>query len=355
MPPPLYGSAMLRLHWRLFSYLSKFMQPDIDHPYERLTPDMMLNALASLNLDADGRMLALSSYENRVYQFYIYDHPPLVVKFYRPERWTREQIGEEHRFALELQQTEIPVVAPLLLAGKALHEYEGFLFAVYPYRGGRSPELDDLDVMEWIGRFLGRIHAVGKARAFETRPTLDLSTFGYQPMQWLLQHDMIPLPCQQLWQSCCQEVLGLSEKIWQCVTPFAQLRLHGDCHPGNILWRPPSGEDPGGPHFVDLDDARMGPAVQDFWMLCSGDKPQQQMQLAALLSGYEQFCEFDWREIKLIEVLRTLRMIHYSYWLAQRWSDPAFPQAFPWFGTETYWQGQIQNLRIQIDLLTDVI
>lgn len=331
------------------------MQPDTHPPYERLTPDMMLNALASLNLDADGRMMALSSYENRVYQFYIHNQRPLVVKFYRPDRWTREQIAEEHHFALELEQAEIPVVAPLMLAGQTLHEYEGFLFAVYPYRGGRAPEFEDMEVMEWVGRFLGRIHAVGKARAFNTRPVLDFSTFGYQPMQWLLQQDMIPLSCQWLWKSYCQEVLNLSKEIWQSVAPFELLRLHGDCHPGNILWRPSSGEDPGGPHFVDLDDARMGPAVQDFWMLCSGDKPQQQMQLAALLSGYEQFCEFDWREIQLIEVLRTLRMVHYSYWLARRWSDPAFPQAFPWFGTEQYWQGQTQNLRNQIEFLEKII
>lgn len=321
-------------------------------PYEHLTPDVMLDAVSHLGLDIDGRMQALGSYENRVYMFYTDHGAPIVVKFYRPNRWTTAQIEEEHVFAQELLAAEVPAVAPLNLQGHTLHTYQGFMYAVYPCVGGRPPELDDAYVLEWIGRFMGRIHAIGKTKPFQHRPALDITSFGTEPMEWLLANGAIPLELETKWQICCTELLSLSQNIWDDIKDMRLLRLHGDCHPGNILWREPHDKDPGGPHFVDLDDARMGPAVQDLWMLLSGTREMQQQQLSIILSGYEDFCEFDWREVKLIEVLRTLRMIHYSAWLARRWDDPAFPRAFPWFGTHNYWQEQIQNLQTQIELLT---
>jgi Ser/Thr protein kinase RdoA (MazF antagonist) len=325
------------------------------HPYETLTPDVVLDALASVGLFGDGRLLALSSYENRVYQVHLDDphegQPAVVAKFYRPERWTETQILEEHAFAAELMAAEVPAVGPLVLNGKTLHEFGGFSFSVSPRRGGRAPELDDAEVLEWIGRFLARIHIVGGKSSFASRPALDVQTFGRDSRDWLLSHDMIPLDVQSAWQKRCDEALAVIDATAVGSarnTGTRMLRLHGDCHPGNILWTPDQG-----PHFVDLDDARTGPAVQDLWMLLSGDRSQRQKQLGPLVDGYETMGEFDREELALIEPLRTLRLIHYSAWLARRWADPIFPINFPYFGTSDYWKGQVLMLEEQLEAMEE--
>ena len=318
------------------------------HPYSRLTPDAVLNALESRGLRCDGRLLALASYENRVYQVGLEDAAPVVAKFYRPERWSDAQILEEHAFAAELAAHEVPVVAPLELQDATLHHAEGFRVAVFPRRGGRAPELEDPRVLEWLGRFLGRIHMVGGARAFVHRPALGIEEFGTEPRAFLLAGDFIPAELREPWRQAVDLALEGVRAAFRRVPDAAVLRLHGDCHAGNVLWTPDTGNSVGGPHFVDLDDARMGPAVQDFWMLVSGDRDTMARQLGHLLRGYEDFREFDDRELQLVEALRTLRLVHYSAWLARRWSDPAFPIAFPFFATPRYWQDRILELREQI-------
>jgi Ser/Thr protein kinase RdoA (MazF antagonist) len=327
---------------------------DARHPYETLTPDVVLDALASVGLYGDGRLLGLSSYENRVYQVHLEDAfegaAIVVAKFYRPARWSEQQILEEHAFSAELLQAEVPAVAPLSPQGATLHQHAGFFFSISPRRGGRSPELDDGEVLEWIGRYLARLHMVGARKPFETRPALDIATFGEEPRDWLLKNDAIPLDVQGDWQRACELALAQIRTAFSAAQEAGvrMLRLHGDCHPGNILWTPDAG-----PHFVDLDDARTGPAVQDLWMLVSGDRSQRQRQLGALVDGYEQMREFDRSELALIEPLRTLRLIHYSAWLARRWDDPAFPHAFPWFGSSDYWKGQVLMLQEQMEAMEE--
>ena len=312
-------------------------------PYAGLTPDCVLDALASLGLQGDGRLLALNSYENRVYQVWMDEGPPVVAKFYRPGRWTDAQILEEHAFVRELAEGELPVVAALALGGEqTLHEFGGFRFAVYPKRGGRAPELEDPKTLEWLGRFIGRIHAVGALRPFRERPALDVASFGVEPRDYLLAHGFIPADLADAWRSVVALALSGVERCLARAGEVRTLRLHGDCHAGNVLWT----DD--GPHFVDFDDSRMGPAVQDLWMLLSGDREAMEHQLADVLAGYEDFCGFDARELQLVEALRTLRLIHYSAWLARRWDDPAFPAAFPWFNTQRYWQDRILELREQV-------
>jgi Ser/Thr protein kinase RdoA (MazF antagonist) len=330
-----------------------------DHPYSALTPDVVQDALASIGLWGDGRMAALNSFENRVYQIHLESpvdgHAQVVAKFYRPGRWSDAQIAEEHAFALELVQAEIPAVPPLVVNGATLHHFGGFAFAVSPRRGGRRPELEDFDVLEWIGRFLARIHSVGAVQPFQVRPSLDAASFAREPRDWLMEHAAVAPEVRTAWAAALEEALTLIEAL-PVLKPGApanedgirRIRLHGDCHPGNILWTP-EGQTGAGPHFVDLDDARTGPAVQDLWMLLSGDRRQQTQQLGALIDGYEQFRPFDRRELALIEPLRTLRLIHYSAWVARRWDDPAFPINFPWFGSRDYWQGQVDMLVEQIE------
>ena len=313
-------------------------------PYEGLTPDAVLDALDGVGLRGDGRLLALNSYENRVYQVSLEDNSHVVAKFYRPNRWSDAQILEEHAFSIELAQREIPVVAPLEKNGRTLHVFKDFRFAVFPRRGGRTPELEDPKVLEWIGRFLGRIHAVGAAQPFIERPVLDFENFGAEPRDWLLDSGMIPTDLEDVWMGVVDEALDRVEPFFDKVR---NIRLHGDCHAGNILWTPD------GPHFVDLDDARMGPAVQDLWMLLAGDRETATKQLKAMLDGYEQFHPFRREELALIEPLRALRLLHYSYWLARRWEDPAFPAAFPWFGTQRYWQDRILELREQTSAMAE--
>ena len=322
-------------------------------PYSGLTPDTVLDALASAGFTGDGRLLALNSYENRVYQVWLENEETpgstdsVVAKFYRPARWTDAQILEEHAFALELAEREIPVVAPLAADGRTLRAFGGFRFAVYPRRGGRTPELEDRKTLEWIGRFVGRIHAVGATRPFADRPVVDLSSFGREPRDWLLAHDFIPADLLAAWKSAVDLALACVAASYERAGEVRALRLHGDCHAGNVLWT----DD--GPHFVDFDDCRSGPAIQDLWMLLSGDGASMARQLADVLAGYEDFHEFDPRELHLLEALRTLRLVHYSAWIARRWDDPAFPAAFPWFNTQRYWQDRILELKEQIALMQE--
>jgi Ser/Thr protein kinase RdoA (MazF antagonist) len=315
-------------------------------PYAGLTPDRVLDAFAAVGLQPDTRLLSLASYENRVYQAWMEEGPPMVAKFYRPARWSDAQILEEHAFTRELAEREIPVVAPLAIGGATLHAFEGFRFAVFPRRGGRAPELEDAKTLEWIGRFIGRIHSVGAIQAFRDRPPLDIETHGVEPREWLLASGVIPADLREAWESATALALAGARLCYERAGEVRRIRLHGDCHGGNVLWTE-EGE-MRGPHFVDFDDCRSGPAVQDLWMLLSGDRDSMSRQLAHVLKGYEDFSAFDPRELLLVEALRTLRLIHYSAWIARRWDDPAFPAAFPWFGTQRYWQDRILELREQI-------
>ncbi|MEW6132176.1 MAG: serine/threonine protein kinase [Pseudomonadota bacterium] len=322
-----------------------------EHPFSALTPDLVLDALESAGLRCDGRMLALNSFENRVYQVGREEGAPVVAKFYRPERWSDDAILEEHAYTLELAEREIPVVPPLELAGRTLNRFAGFRFAVYPHQGGRPPELDAPDTLEWMGRFMGRIHAVGATRQFEHRPALDIESFGTEPRAWLLEQGWIPPELLNAWESVSAQALEGVRHCFERAGKVATLRLHGDCHMGNVLWAQ-DGQD-SGPHFVDFDDCRTGPAVQDLWMLLSGDRAAMTRQMSDVLTGYEDFREFDRRELHLVEALRTLRLLHYSAWLARRWDDPAFPAAFPWFNTRHYWQDRILELREQVALMQE--
>ena len=310
------------------------------HPYARLTPDLVLDGVAAANLRPDGRLLSLNSYENRVYQVWLEDGSAVVAKFYRPGRWTDAQIDEEHAFAHELAAREIPVVAP----AHSLR-FAGFRIAIYPRRGGHTPELDDERTLEWIGRFISRIHAVGATKKFRHREALTPRTFGHDPRAFLLGTNFVPADLLDAWKAATQQALDGVDRCFRGA--YEPIRLHGDCHVGNVLWT----DD--GPHFVDLDDARMGPAMQDLWMLLSGDRAAMTRQLRAVLKGYDEFARFDRGELRFLEALRTLRLIHYSAWIARRWDDPAFPAAFPWFNTQRYWQDRILELREQIALMEE--
>jgi len=321
------------------------------HPYAQLTPDRVLDALATVGLNGDGRIQALGSYENRVYQIGIEDAPPVVVKFYRPARWSDAAIVEEHAFVAELAAREIPVVAPISFGKRTLHLFDDFRFAVYPRCAGRAPELSERSTLEWMGRFLGRIHAVGALQPFRERPRIDVETFGVESRDWLLAHDFIPADLEDAWRSIAALALESASRCFERAGGVRALRLHGDCHAGNVLWIEHGATC--GPHFVDFDDARMGPSVQDLWMLLSGNRAEMTRQLDAVLTGYREFHDFDSRELSLVEALRTLRLLHYSAWIAQRWDDPAFPVAFPWFNTQRYWQDRILELREQVALMDE--
>jgi len=317
---------------------------------------VVLDALSGLGLAVDGRLSVLSSYENRVYLAHLDDDSSVVAKFYRPARWSEAQIREEHGFTAELVAEDIPVVGPLHLNGMSLHEarvvHDGvdghFWFSVSPRRGGRAPELDDPEVLMWIGRLMARMHLVGERHAFAVRPALNLHTFGELPRDQLVSHHQVAEEVQQQWLDLCNQALALVKQ--QMPTELNLLRLHGDCHPGNILWTPEGMPEPG-PHFVDMDDARTGPAVQDLWMLVHGEVAERRQKMEIVLEGYESVRRFDRRELQCIEPLRTLRIIHYSAWLAGRQDDPAFPMHFPWFGTADYWRGQCDTLREQIEAM----
>ena len=320
------------------------------HPFDRLTPQALLDVLDSAGLRGDGRLLQLNSYENRVFQVMLEDGSAVVAKFYRPGRWSDAQILEEHGFAAELAQAEVPVVAPLALTGgqtlvHALIDGQPFRVAAYPRRSGHGPELDDPATLRWLGRFIARLHTVGQRQRFAHRQTLDVATFGHAALARLVSQAVIPPAQIEPWRNTCQQALAAMDAAFAAV-PARLIRLHGDCHPGNILWRDEG--DAGGPHTVDLDDAVTGPAVQDLWMLLSGGLQEMRTELTDILAGYEQFTTFDRSELALIEPLRALRMIHYSAWLAQRWHDPAFPKAFPWFAESRYWEQHYRSLDEQL-------
>jgi Ser/Thr protein kinase RdoA (MazF antagonist) len=313
-----------------------------DAPYARLSPEAVLDALEAVGYRCDGRLLALNSYENRVYQIGIDEGEPVVAKFYRPGRWSDAAIGEEHAFALELAAQEIPVVAPIVRDGASLHTHRGFRYAVFPRRGGRWPELGTADDREWVGRFLGRIHAVGRARRFDHRLRLSMEDLGRKARDFVLDGDWMPDYLATKYEALTEELLNeveLRADGWRGATLG---RIHGDCHRGNILWTD------AGPHFVDLDDCLTGPAIQDLWMLLAGSTQEMRVEMRDLLKGYEQFLPFDRVELALIEPLRALRMIHYSAWLARRWHDPAFPLAFPWFAEPRYWEQHYRSLEEQL-------
>ena len=320
-------------------------------PFAGLTPDVILNAIDATGLFTSGQLLALNSYENRVFQIGL-DEPLaggaqfVVAKFYRPERWSDAQILEEHAFVAELETAEVPAVPALVLRGATLHQFESFRYAVFVRRGGRAPELGDQSVREWLGRFIGRLHAVGVRSAYKARPALDAETFGREPSAYLLAHEWLPRDVREVYRGVVAQALDGVAACYQRAGAVASLRVHGDCHEGNVLWQ--DGLTARGPHFVDFDDSRMAPAIQDIWMLLSGDRAEMQDQLADVIGGYEDFAEFDRRELHLVEALRTLRLIHYSAWIARRWHDPAFPAAFPWFDTPRYWEARILELREQI-------
>lgn len=319
-------------------------QDSISHPYEQLTPDCILDALEDVGFEPSGSLLALNSYENRVYQVNLNDDSYVIAKFYRPHRWSDAAILEEHDFSNELLQQDIPIVAPLAIDGKTLFEFNHFRFAVFPRQGGRTPELEQPETLKQLGRVLGRMHAVGAARPFADRPKLTAQNFGFDSLKYLLDNDFIPQEVRTNYQQAAEETLQLVSDRFDAILP-RNIRLHGDCHPGNLLWRDDA------PHFVDLDDCRMGPAVQDLWMLLSGSNDEMSIQFRHLLEGYETFFEFDPAELSLIEALRALRILHYSAWLARRWDDPAFPLHFPWFNSPRYWEEQMITLREQIERL----
>lgn len=310
-------------------------------PYENLTPDVMLDAVESLGLESDGRFIALNSYENRVYQVGLENEQPIIAKFYRPHRWSDEAILEEHSFSQELVDNEIPVIAPQTIDGKTLHEFEGYRFSLFTRHGGRGPELDQKDNRQWLGRFLGRIHSVGTSQAFQHRPAISIEAFFKEPSRFLLDEQWIPFHLETAYSTLIDDLEIELRAAWERAGNVSQIRLHGDCHPGNILWT----DD--GPHFVDLDDCRTGPAIQDLWMLLSGDREEKTNQLADIVEAYETFQLFNPAELNLIEALRTLRLVHYAAWLAKRWVDPAFPQAFPWFNSDRFWEEHILALREQ--------
>lgn len=317
-------------------------------PYANLTPQIILEAVESLGFSCNGTLNALNSYENRVYQLGLDDKAPVIVKFYRPNRWTRTTILEEHAFAQELAAHEIPVIAPMAINGESLHQYQEFQFAMFPRHGGRALELDNDEQLQWMGRFLGRLHRVGSCKPFKQRINLNIETYARQPYQFLLTEQFIPDYLKANFCATVERVLKHLEQVMSMVGQVSHIRLHGDCHAGNVLWREE------GPHIVDLDDCLTGPAIQDLWMLLSGTHQQMQEQLGKILIGYNEFHDFNPREIYLIESLRTLRMLHYCGWLAKRWNDPAFPLNFPWFNTPVYWQNQLANLNEQIELLEQI-
>ena len=312
-----------------------------DHPFSRLTPDFIMDAIESVGYHCDARILELNSYENRVYQVGIEDQEPLIAKFYRPDRWSFEQINEEHTFTAELADHGLPVVAPLLQpSGLGSYTYEGFHIALFPRRGGRAPAVDDLNCLEILGRFIARLHNVGGAGTFRHRPEISLEDYGIASRQWLLENDFLPAELRESYESVSANLLSMIESRFREVS-YQRIRLHADCHMGNVLWRDDA------PHFVDFDDARSGAAVQDLWMLLSGDEETRAIQMQKILLGYRDFRDFDPAELLLIEPLRTLRLMHHAAWLARRWDDPAFPRAFPFFNTQRYWSEHILELREQ--------
>ncbi len=317
--------------------------------YTALMPETILAAIESLGYETSGRMLALNSYENRVYRCELEEGDALVAKFYRPGRWSNEAIGEEHKFALELVEQEIPVVAPILKDGVSLFEHAGYRFSIYPLRGGRWPDLESREDLNWMGRFIARIHNVGRASSFQHRHQIEINRMGNEPAAYLQEHGFIPGYLEVAYQTLVDDLLKEIHAAFARCGGYQTLRLHGDCHRSNVLWT----DD--GPHFVDLDDCCTGPAIQDLWMLLSGERQEMTEQLCDLLEGYEEFATLELNELNLIEALRSLRMMYYAAWLARRWTDSAFHLAFPWFNTNQYWEQHILELREQLSRLQEPV
>jgi Ser/Thr protein kinase RdoA (MazF antagonist) len=318
-------------------------------PFDGLLPDVIVEAVESLGERCDGRVLALNSFENRVFRVGREEAPPLVAKFYRPGRWSDEAILEEHAFAAELEAAELSVVAPVAVNDATLHRHAGFRFALYPMQGGHAPEPGDKETLIHLGRALGRLHAVGANGRFLHRPTLDTDRFGHDPVDYLLDAGWLPPDLEDNFGTIATHLLEEVEIAIERAGDVATLRLHGDCHPGNLLWRHDTA------HFVDLDDALTGPAIQDLWMLLSGDANARGAQLGWLLEGYEVFRPFDRAELAWIEPLRALRLLHYHAWIARRWEDPAFPAAFPWFASPRHWEGVIAQLQEQLAAMQEPV
>ena len=333
---------------------AKLHSDPISAPFVGLDPERILDAIESLGLTCDGRVLALNSYENRVYRIGIEDAAPLVAKFYRPGRWSDEAIREEHAFSAELRAAELSVVAPLTLAGDTLHHHRGFRFALFPMQGGRAPEPGDRDTLIHIGQALGRLHMVGAGRPFVHRAALTVNTHAEEPVEYLLDAGWLPPELEENFAALAEQLIEAIDDAWTRAGMFATLRLHGDCHPGNLLWRD-GGRNDWGVHFVDLDDALTGPAMQDLWMLLSGDRVARAQQMRWLLEGYEVFRALDHRELHLIEALRAIRLLHYHVWIARRWHDPAFPAAFPWFDSPRHWEEVIVQIQEQLAAMHEPI
>jgi len=315
------------------------------HPYDRLNPDMIIDAVESVGYLSDARLLALNSYENRVYQVGIEDAQPIIAKFYRPERWSEAQIREEHAFSLELAEAEISVVPPMADAqGSTLHRYDDFQFALFARRGGYPPELDNLDNLLVLGRTLGRFTAIGRTQPFAHRQAIPVQRMLRDSREFLLD-GFIPKDLIDAYASLTSDLDTLTSTLMAEVGDEDLIRVHGDCHVGNILWRDDTA------HFVDFDDCCSAPAVQDLWMFLNGERHDRQLQLSELIEGYSEFCDFDPRQIRWVEALRTLRLVHYAAWLARRWEDPAFPRSFTWFNSERYWADHILELREQMSAL----
>ena len=315
------------------------------HPFESLTPSFILDAVDNIGFNSDGRVTVLNSYENRVYQIGIEDRDPVIAKFYRPQRWSNQQILEEHQFCYELEESELPVVCPLKNEyGESLFEFGEFRFSLYPRKGGRAPELDNYDNLQVLGRFLGRIHQVGATNPFKYRPSIDSQTYGHESVKYICENFM-PNELLNAYETLTSDILKLIDSTLDDENELLFIRTHGDCHIGNMLWRNDL------PHFIDFDDSRMAPAIQDIWMLLSGDRSEQQAQMIEILEGYNEFADFNINELRMIEILRTLRMIFFAAWIARRWDDPAFPLGFPWFNTPRYWEEHILSLREQLYLL----
>jgi Ser/Thr protein kinase RdoA (MazF antagonist) len=315
-------------------------------PFTGLAPEVVLDAAASVGLDVDGRLFALNSYENRVYQLGS-SQGALVLKFYRPARWSDEQIHEEHELTAQLAEAELPVAAPVVVAGRSLFDFSGFRFAAFPWMRGRPPELDAPDAREILGRTLARIHQVGARQPFRVRPRIGLQRLGIDAREQVLAAELLPPRVEERYSRVSAELLERVAAALQEVGPVKEIRIHGDCHLGNLLWNEQ------GPAFVDLDDCAMGPRVQDLWMLLSGSASDQQRQWAEIVTGYQQFADLDFREMRLVEPLRALRMLHHAAWVSHRWIDPAFPRAFPWFGEERYWDGYVADLREQLNAIDE--
>ena len=315
--------------------------PHSAHPYTRLTPETVMDAIESLGYLCDARNIVLNSYENRVYQVGIEDDSPLITKFYRPDRWSKQAIEEEHRFCLQLQEDEIPVVAPLLIDGQSLFEWQGFWFAIYPRRGGHAPELTRTDDLELIGRWVARLHQVGGRESFQHRPSQsgasDLAGWAEQ----VLNSGLMPSDYHAVYQSLIRDLETAVREQFQ-PEGHRHIRLHGDMHNGNLLLRDEQ------LYLVDFDDCYQGLAMQDIWMLLSGHRDEQMSQLNAIRRGYEVFRPFPYDELRHIEALRTLRIIKYAAWLCQRWEDPAFPMAFPWLDGHRFWSEHVLTLREQL-------